>query len=197
MTTDTSGRERVREQALRLFAERGVDAVSMRDIAGAAGMKAASLYNHWPSREALVRELFLDGYAGYGRRLAELADGPGMFVERLERMVRLVCRLHGEDHTLFRFLLLNQHHHLAAFDEAAANPVEVFQRTVEGAMREGEIPYADPALMTAAIVGILVQAATFHLYGGAVGRLPQRLDAMADDIATLCNRLLSIHGEIH
>lgn len=38
-------------QALTLFSDKGYEGVSMRDIAGAVGIKAASLYNHFKSKE--------------------------------------------------------------------------------------------------------------------------------------------------
>lgn len=195
MAAESFTRERVREVALRLFAERGVDAVTMRDIATDAGMKAPSLYNHWPSRDALVSELFVTGYAGYGQRLAEVLAGPGSFVERLEQMVRLVCRLHAEDRNLFVFLLMNHHHHLANFSPDAANPVDVIQQAVTGAMAAGEIPASDPALMTAAIVGTVEKPATFNFYSNPQGRLPRGLDAMADEIVVLCRALLNAFKE--
>ena len=56
-------RELIKAQAMRLFVERGVDAVSVRDIAAACAMKPSNLYAHFASREALVAELFYDGYA--------------------------------------------------------------------------------------------------------------------------------------
>jgi len=51
--------------ALRLFAARGVENVSMRDIATAVGIKAASIYNHYISKEHIVEacyDFFLDNY---------------------------------------------------------------------------------------------------------------------------------------
>jgi AcrR family transcriptional regulator len=52
-TTDPSTRDRVADIAASLFADRGFAGVSMRDIAEAVGIKAASLYNHYPDKEAL------------------------------------------------------------------------------------------------------------------------------------------------
>jgi len=45
------GRDRILDVAL--FQERGYTAVAMRDIAEAAGMRTASLYYHFPSKEEL------------------------------------------------------------------------------------------------------------------------------------------------
>jgi AcrR family transcriptional regulator len=48
--------------ALRLFAERGVDGVTVREIAEAAGQKNhAAVGYHFGSKEGLIRELILDG----------------------------------------------------------------------------------------------------------------------------------------
>ena len=44
--------------ALRLFAASGVENVSMRDIARAVGIKAASIYNHYSSKELIVEACY-------------------------------------------------------------------------------------------------------------------------------------------
>ncbi|WP_418830388.1 TetR/AcrR family transcriptional regulator [Paraeggerthella sp.] len=46
-------RDRILDEAFGLFADRGFHAVSVRDIAAAAGIKDASLYNHFPGKQAL------------------------------------------------------------------------------------------------------------------------------------------------
>jgi AcrR family transcriptional regulator len=69
-------RDLIGTEALRLFVEHGVDAVSVRDIAAACDMKASNLYAHFASKDALVAGLFHEGYAEYGALLAETAAGP-------------------------------------------------------------------------------------------------------------------------
>lgn len=51
---DRTARARIRDEALRLFAERGPDAVTMRDIAAAAGVSAALLIRHYGSKNGLI-----------------------------------------------------------------------------------------------------------------------------------------------
>lgn len=51
-----ASRDRIFDAAMRLFASSGYGAVSMRDIAAEVGMKAASIYNHFPSKEGLLDE---------------------------------------------------------------------------------------------------------------------------------------------
>ncbi|MDE0698891.1 MAG: TetR/AcrR family transcriptional regulator [Boseongicola sp.] len=48
---------KIRKAALRLFAERGYNAVSMRDLAEAVGMRQGGLYNHFEGKQALLSDL--------------------------------------------------------------------------------------------------------------------------------------------
>ncbi len=180
-------RDLIKAEALRLFAERGVDAVSVRDIAAACDMKPSNLYAHFPSRDALVADLFHQGYEEYGTLLSDAASGSGPLRPRLERMVRTICRLHDEDHLRFRYLVMTQHSFLAQVPRDTKNPVEVICRTVAAAMASGEIPQREPELMAMALIGIIVQPATARLYGRLTGGLTER----ADEIVAMCWRALS------
>ena len=46
-------KQKILDKALELFSERGYDCVSMGEIAGAVGIKAPSLYNHFPGKQAI------------------------------------------------------------------------------------------------------------------------------------------------
>lgn len=50
-------RDRILDDSLVLFSEKGYAATTMRDIAEAAGMKAASLYNHFKGKQELFDAL--------------------------------------------------------------------------------------------------------------------------------------------
>ena len=58
-------RRRILDQALELFAARGYDAVSVGEIAKAVGIKAPSLYNHFPSKQAIFDALVASTAARY------------------------------------------------------------------------------------------------------------------------------------
>ncbi len=51
-------KEKIFEVSLDLFAQKGFDAVSMREIAEAVGIKKASLYSHFSSKDELLEKLF-------------------------------------------------------------------------------------------------------------------------------------------
>ena len=182
-----SKREQIKSEATRLFVAHGVDAVSVRDIAAACEMKASNLYAHFVSKDALVAELFREGYAEYGGVLADAAAGTEPFRVRLDHMIRAICRLHDEDTVRFRFLILTQHAFLREVPHDAHNPVEIICRAIATAMAAGEIPRREPELMAMAVTGIIVQPATALLYGRLTGGLLQR----ADEIIAIVWRALS------
>jgi len=185
---DTQGpKDRIKREAMRLFVDHGVDAVSMRDIADAVGLKAPSLYAHFRSREELIGDLFFASYAEYGRRLSNAAATPGGFQRQLEAMVRTICALHAEDELLFNFLLLTQHGFLREVPRDQRNPVEVICRSVAAAMQAKQIRRGNATLVAGAIIGIIVQPATFKLYG----RLNQGLADLADELVALCLKVVS------
>jgi AcrR family transcriptional regulator len=182
-------RQRIKREAVRLFVEHGVEAVSVRDIAAAVGMKPPNLYAHFASRDELVRELFAEGYAAYGERLLEAASISPIFSEQLAAMVRLICRLHDEDVVQFRFLLLSQHGGLAhVAQDDPKNPVGIVQEAISAAMVHGDIAVRDPALVAAMIVGAVIQVATFILYG----RVQATMGAVEADLVAACAGLAGV-----
>ena len=188
MSQRTGGkRDLIKAQALRLFAERGVDAVSVQGIAAACDMAKPNLYAHFASKDALVALLFTEGYRDYGRMMAEAAATHGPFPQKLATLVRLVCHLHDTDHLRFRFILMAQHANLPAIAIDAANPVEIVVRLVEAAMERGEIATANPELLAAAIIGIVIQPATFMLYGRIGGSLTDH----AASLTEICLRAIT------
>lgn len=166
-------RERISSAALQLFAEKGFDGTSVRDIARAAGIAEGALYRHFPSKEALARSLFLDGYARLAADIADICAAVPGFPGRVAALVGHFCRLFDEEPTLFGFLLLNQHDHLRFVDrqDDAGNVVSALERVFVEAVAAGEIPPQDPVLATALALGTVAQPAVFHLYGRLEGKL--------------------------
>ena len=52
-------KELIIREALKLFSERGFAAVSMRDLAEAAGISVSTIYHYYESKQALVRDMIV------------------------------------------------------------------------------------------------------------------------------------------
>jgi len=55
-----STKEKIMNAAIDLFSKSGYDKVSMRDIAGEIGINAASIYNHFPSKNSILESILRD-----------------------------------------------------------------------------------------------------------------------------------------
>lgn len=51
-------KEKIFEAALDLFSKKGYDSVSLREIAEEVGIKKSSIYSHYPSKEAILMDIF-------------------------------------------------------------------------------------------------------------------------------------------
>lgn len=60
--------------AIALFAERGIDATSMDAIAAASGVSKATIYKHWPDKDALCFEVMAELH-GFESELADTNTG--------------------------------------------------------------------------------------------------------------------------
>ena len=58
-------RQKILDKALELFAAKGYDSVSVGEIAQAVGIKAPSLYNHFPSKQAIFDAILESTAAQY------------------------------------------------------------------------------------------------------------------------------------
>ena len=67
------------DAAVQLFAERGYNATTLRDIADLVGIKAGSIYYHFPSKEAMLWRLYSETLTQLlGDLDAALPDGHDM-----------------------------------------------------------------------------------------------------------------------
>lgn len=127
-------REKLKLEALRLFSERGINGVSVRDIVSASGLRnSSSIHYYFGTKEALVKELVVD-IARHtdikrNRVLDELeqAGGPVSVAEVVRVLIE--TSINGPDagdddagiaRGYMRFIMMLQLNHLRIFNEAVA-----------------------------------------------------------------------------
>lgn len=62
---ESRGKTRIMQEALRLFAEKGLSATSIRDIASASNLSNPALYKHFKSKDELALTLFQHAYQSH------------------------------------------------------------------------------------------------------------------------------------
>ncbi|MBD8080103.1 TetR/AcrR family transcriptional regulator [Cellulosimicrobium arenosum] len=87
MTTSTPKSERtrahVREVAVQMLRDVGYERTTMRAIATEAGVSTGNAYYHFPSKDALVQELYLEVQHEHAERAAPVLEASGSLDERL------------------------------------------------------------------------------------------------------------------
>jgi TetR/AcrR family transcriptional regulator, cholesterol catabolism regulator len=79
-----SRREELLELAATMFAERGLKATTVRDIADSAGILSGSLYHHFKSKEQMVEEVLRDFLDWLFGRYQEIVDREASPLERFK-----------------------------------------------------------------------------------------------------------------
>ena len=94
--------------------------------------------------------------------------------------MRCYCDWADRDWTLFAYHLLNQHSFLIQVPDGTPNPVNVVREVIGQAMKAGEIPRRNADLAAAAAIGVVMQPATYKVYGRFSGPLSAHVRFFAD-----------------
>ena len=166
--------------ALELFAEKGVDGTTVRDIAEAAGVAEGSLYRHFDGKDALAWELYAEAFAALANELDRLQRTQQSLRAKLQAMIGHVCAFFDRDRPLFSYLLLTQHAQLRRVTADMPHPMTVLRRVLAAAMRRGEARRLDADLAASMVMGLTLQVAVDIVYGRLEGRLASRADTLVD-----------------
>lgn len=178
-------RERLYRTAVALIAERGYEATTLRDIARRAGVSPALLYRYFPSKRAVVLEVYDELSASFAERALGMPRGRwrARFLFALETSLA-VLRPHRETITALVPVLLG-----AGEDGLFAEKTAFSRRRVEGAFREAVLGADDaPPPRMAAPLGRLL----YLLHLGVI--LWWLLDRSSGQTAT--SELLSLIGHM-
>jgi AcrR family transcriptional regulator len=170
-------RARIEAEALRLFAAKGVDGTTIRDLAQAVGVADAALYRYYASKEEIAGGLFLAHYGALAKAIAEIGARDNGFMAKVTALVELLCGLFDDQPDVFSFILLNQHAHLRYVSDEA-NAVIALRRIMSEAYQAGHIGLDDADLAAAMALGAVLQPCVFKLYGRLPGPMRDRAAAL-------------------
>ncbi len=145
--------------AERTLREKGVGALSLRELARETGVSHAAPGRHFKDKQALLDALALDGYERMNQALAAAGDRPGLsFEERMTALARAYLGFAVEHPELLELMFARKHHPDSSAQLAAAvdQSFGSFTALIADAQERGEIVQGDPEHIT------LVAAASLH-----------------------------------
>ncbi len=147
-----SKRDEIRDAAARLFRDRGYSATSMRDLANAVELKAPSIYNHFTSKEDILRQICFDNAQRFLDGLKEVEGMQAAAGEKLRALIRMHILIAMEDVTSIIAINDEWRHlsepHLSEFIAIRRDYERRFQAIIEDGIRRNELKPIDPHLAT-------------------------------------------------
>jgi AcrR family transcriptional regulator len=139
-------REALLAEAERTVRERGVQELSLRELARDIGVSHGAPRRHFPDRQALLEALAESGFARLGAELRAAVDGAGEdFEERLRAIAAAYVRFATRDAALLELMFANKHREPAgALHEAAERSFAVMLDLIEQGQQEGALERGEP-----------------------------------------------------
>ncbi len=163
------------------FARHGYAGTSMRALATEAGLTKASLFHHFPTKEALYLEA-LASILGELRGLVTAArSAQGAFLDRLDELGTLAVQYVGTNPDAARLLTRELLGAGPFMERGGADVVQTILTVIEGFLRagmaDGTLPEQDPRQLALSI-------ASLHLYPFAAPEVSSRfleVDVFSED----------------
>jgi TetR/AcrR family transcriptional regulator, regulator of autoinduction and epiphytic fitness len=186
-------REAIVEAASRLFLQRGFGAVSMDELAEAAGLARRTLYNQFTSKEEIFREMLLRVSGHLEDAFPPGVETQGDVEEVLRLVARMILELHGRPEYLgfLRMVVADSRQFPWIAEEFAAvmDPqTERLTRYVAHLTAMGVLECHSPTLAAHQFMGILNE---FSLWPWMMGR--ERLSVPTKEVVEETVRMFLQH----
>ncbi|WP_430411815.1 TetR/AcrR family transcriptional regulator [Kordia sp.] len=155
--TETRKEEIVRIAEM-LFKKKGYSAVTMRDIAQAMGIKAASLYNHIQSKQQILSEIIIAIGEEFTQGMAKIVTAELSSIQKLEQIIGLHVHITMKNPSRMA-TMNNDWMHLEEKIEyyltLRRNYEESFRQILKIGITKGELKEVNPEIILFSIISTL------------------------------------------
>ncbi len=165
-----SMRDTILDAAVQLFAEYGYHAAPLRDIARIAGIQAASIYHHFPNKQALLIEIMQTHLRHLNERLEYILRA---YDDPLQRLHEAIAN-HIQLHTSYKaeFFIIDTE--LRALEDDQRGPIialrdtydTLIQELLRDGMERGVFRKSDVKVTSYAIIAMCTEVAVWLRPGG-------------------------------
>jgi AcrR family transcriptional regulator len=176
--------------ARKLFAQKGMEECTIRDIAKKAGVSPASVVVHFKSKTALLEEVFS---TDVGRALSELiatmpksSDLPDQLMHLARGMLRFYDKNRNLYRALLRFTIFEPTTETPNMSRQSEEYIKFLSRLIEGQKTDG--------IIRSEVDSTVAAASIFFLYLGALTvlfRMPEMaVETIVDGLASMTDQYL-------
>jgi AcrR family transcriptional regulator len=142
--------------ALDCFSEQGYAATRIHQIAERAGVTEGALYRHYPSKEAIARDLFITSFASFAGHMLEIARAGQRPDEQIRQVVRTSLAAYREQPAAFRFVLLRERPFGGPMPPDTVYPLDVVEGIIRAGQQAGQVRDGQPNVLAAMVFGCIL-----------------------------------------
>ncbi|NEQ65987.1 MAG: TetR/AcrR family transcriptional regulator [Symploca sp. SIO2D2] len=186
--SDTATKQRILQAAQRLFALRGYDGTTTRDLASAAGVAEGTIFRHFENKKAILIEVATQGWVEILTDLLTELSEMGSYKAVAQVMRRRMLRMR-ENSDMMRVCFMEAQFHPELRDriqsEIIIKMTDVAEAFFETAMDRGIYRRGNPKIVAKVFLGMFAVAGFSDHTIMEPGASPQQMQEMAEGIADI------------
>ena len=186
--SETETRNRILQAAQHLFASRGYDGTTTRDLAGAAGVAEGTLFRHFENKKAILIEVATQGWVEILTDLLTELSEMGSYKAVAQVMRRRMMRM-GENLDMMRVCFMEAQFHPELRDriqsEVIGKMTDVAEAFFQTARDRGIYRRTNPTIVAQVFLGMFAVAGFSHNTIMEPGASPKEMKEMAEGIADI------------
>lgn len=181
-------REALLTATLELIESEGIGAVSLRQVARAAGVSPGAPYHHFPDRAALLTALSDEGFRRLTTELRDAKSSAAGPVDALPAMIETYVHFARRNPAYFQLMFrpeLKKSHKSPQGEEAAEEAFAVLQDTVEAGIAAGVLKPVDEDVLALTLWSLVHGLASLWLDGHLDHKTDEDPEELTRQIARL------------
>ena len=177
-------KEEIVRVATKLFKEKGYSAVTMRDLAKAMGIKAASLYNHINSKQDILNAIIISLAEEFTDGMSIIQSTNDSCINKLKKIIELHVKISSQN--IYGMASLNNdwmhlEEKLSYYQKLRTDYEQDFRAILKDGIVSGEIVDAKPDVM---LFSILTTLRSLYIW------IPKKEDLDLEDLSNTLNQIL-------
>lgn len=176
-------REALLAKAVQTVRERGVQSLSLRELARAVGVSHGAPRRHFADRQALLQALAVAGFEALGTDLRDAAEQAGEdFQTRLRSLARAYIRFATRDAALLELMFASkqQQQHAEQLHSAAEGAFSAMLELIASGQRERLLPPGEPERV-GLVLFATIQGIAAMVTAGVVADDDGQVEELIDD----------------